>query len=340
VVGARDPQFAQDQPWEASLSWRYQKSDRHFRGSEEEENRQAEHSEVINTIHVLDLAITRHLDARWSVSLGIPYLMAERSSPIRDENRVTIGRSIGQARGIGDIVVSGRRWMLDPATHPKTNVQLGFGIKLPTGQDNVVDRRTRYEDGSYVTTLETVDQSIQPGDGGFGAVFDLGWFRRFAGDRCAAYIAATYLVNPEGTNGVYTFRSRESESIMSIADQYLARAGVSFAATRSRRLMFGIGGRAEGIPVYDLLGPSDGFRRPGVAVSVEPSLSYTRGAHSLSVALPIALYRNRLRSVPDRMEEGRHGDAAFADWLLLVGYSQRFGGRALPREATCESPEP
>ena len=34
--------------------------------------------------------------------------------------------------------------------------------------------------------------------------------------------------------------------------------------------------------------------------------------------------RNRQRSVPDKQEEGRHGDAAFADWLLLFGWSYRF----------------
>lgn len=340
VLGARDPQFAREHPWEASLSWRYQKSDRHFRGSQEEENRQAEHSEVINTINLIDLTVTRNLDNRWSLSLGIPYFMAERSSPIRDDNRVTIGRSISQARALGDIVFGARRWMLEPAGHTKTNVQLGFGIKLPTGQNNVVDRRTRFSNGDYVTTLQTVDQSIQPGDGGLGVVFDAGWFRRFAGDRCAAYGAGTYLFNPEGTNGVYTFRSRESEAIMSIADQYLARAGVSFAPTRSRNLAFGIGGRVEGVPVHDVVGPSDGFRRPGYAVSVEPSFNFTHGVHDFSVALPIAVYRNRTRSVPDRMEVGRHGDAAFADWLLLIGYSQRFGGRAeaAPAAPTCEDP--
>jgi hypothetical protein len=343
VLGARDPGFALAQPWEAAFTWRYQESDRHFRGSEEEEDRQSEHSEVINTIHVLDVTISRNVGPRWSVSLGIPYLLAERSSPIRDDEDVTIGRSISQGRGIGDVVFSGRRWMLDPATHPETNVQLGFGIKLPTGEDNVVDRRTRYSDGEYETTLQTVDQSIQPGDGGFGIVFDIGWFRRFAENRCAGYFSGTYLFNPEGTNGVYTFRRRESEAIMSVADQYLARAGISFAVSRSKNVWLGIGGRIEGVPVEDVFGPSDGFRRPGVAVSVEPSFNLTRGPNNVSISLPIAVHRNRLRSVPDKMEEGRHGDAAFADWLLLVSYSRRFGGASGAAEAaaspTCRDPD-
>lgn len=340
VLGARDTHFSQSQPWEASISWRYQKSDRHFRGSEEEANRQAEHSEVINTINLMDITVTRYLNARWSLSAGIPYLMAERSSPIRDGDRNTIGRSISQARGIGDVVFGARRWMLDAVSHPKTNVQLGFGIKIPTGQNNVVDRRTRFSEGENVTTLETVDQSIQPGDGGLGFIFDVGWFRRFAKEKCAAYFSGVYLFNPEGTNGVYTFRSSESEAIMSVADQYLARAGLSFALSGSRSFTFGIGGRVEGVPVEDIVGSSEGFRRPGYAVSIEPSFNVARGPHTFSIAVPVAVYRNRQRSVPDRMEEGRHGDAAFADWLLLVSYSRRFGGASevAPSAGTCESP--
>lgn len=340
MLGARDPQFIEDNPWEASVSWRYQKSDRHFRGSEEEQNRQAEHSEVINTIHVVDFGLTHHFNNRWSASIGIPFLMAERSSPIRNDARETIGRSISQARAMGDVILGARRWMLDPATHPKTNVQLGFGIKLPTGPTNVTDTRTRFSNDEYVRTIQTVDQSIQPGDGGFGAVLDVGWFRRLAQDKCALYFSGTYLFNPDTTNGVYTYRSREAEAIMSVADQFLARVGATFNVSRKKGLSVGIGGRFEGVPSEDLIGSSYGFRRPGHAVSVEPSLNLTRGAHSFSVALPYAVYRNRTRSVPDRLT-GRHGDAAFADWLLLVNYSHRFGNNKHAASAettpTCES---
>jgi len=341
VLGARDPQFAESKPWQAQVSWRYQKSDRHFRGSEEEEHRQAEHSEVINTINVLDFSLSKNIGPRWSLSFGIPYLMADRSSPIRDQNRETIGRSISQSRAFGDLIVGGRRWMLDPRTHLETNVQLGVGLKLPTGPDNVVDTRTRYANGEYVSTVETNDQSIQPGDGGVGVVFDVGWFRRVGRGTCAFYAAGTYLFNPMGTNGVYTYRGRESEAIMSIADQYLARLGVSFVVSRSHDLSLGIGGRMEGVPAYDVFGPSDGFRRPGYAVSVEPTFNWTHGVHNVSVAVPVAVYRNRVRSVPDLMDD-THGDAAFADWLLIVSYSQRFGGAktasASHASPNCDSP--
>jgi hypothetical protein len=82
-------------------------------------------------------------------------------------------------------------------------------------------------------------------------------------------------------------------------------------------------GRIEGVPVRDIIGKSEGFRRPGYAISVEPGFLYSRGRDTWSISMPIAVERNRRRSVPD-IADGRHGDAAFADDLLIIGYSRRF----------------
>lgn len=324
VLGAFDEFASGDHKWEVSFSWRYQKSDKHFRGTHEETNRTAEHSEVINTIHLAEIGIRYNFDARNSISVGIPYLIAERSHPIRDENRETVDRSVLNSTGLSDITIVGHRLMLDPAVPHRGNVSLGLGIKLPTGQPNVTDTRERLEDGERVLTVETVDQSVQPGDGGFGVIVDMSSFLqlRSEGD-LAAYASGAYLINPEGTNGVHTFRSAPGEEIMSIADQYVFRAGLIASPRSWNGVSVGLGGRFEGVPVHDLFGSSEGFRRPGYAVSVEPSLSWTHGPHSLSVAVPIAVQRNRERSVPD-IANGRHGDAAFADYLIIAGYWRRF----------------
>jgi hypothetical protein len=74
VLGVQDASTELSR-WQVSTAWRYQRSDRHFRGTEEEENRQEEGSEVINTIHLLDVSIRYNLNNRWSFSLGAPYLM-------------------------------------------------------------------------------------------------------------------------------------------------------------------------------------------------------------------------------------------------------------------------
>lgn len=326
MLGAYDSETGAAQKWQVSVGYRYQRSDRHFRGTHEEKNRAAEHSEVINTINLVDVGIRYNVSPRTSVAIGVPYMYADRSSPIRDSNRVVVDRSVVEAEEIGDVTLTGRYLLWDPAAQPRGNVQVGLGIKAPTGRNDVVDTRESLgPGGERIRRVQTVDQSIQPGDGGWGAIIDLSAFRTVGStSEYGLYASGAYLINPEGTNGTPTFRSRANEAIMSIADQYLFRAGVLAAPIRWHGLGLGLGGRIEGVPVHDLVGSSTGFRRPGYAVSVEPSATWSNGAHSWSLSVPFAVQRNRQRSVPDLAEPGRHGDAAFADYVVLLGYWQRF----------------
>ncbi len=322
VIGAETSPALERSAWRGGVTWRYQRSFRHFVGAEEQHEREEEESQVINTIHLADLWFQYGMTDRMSLTVSIPYLMAERSLPIRDENRHVIGRSIMTARGLSDITVVARRWMKDPIACKDWNVQLGLGVKIPTGPNDLVDSRQQLEDSTVEASIRSVDQSIQPGDGGFGIILDLQTYRRFGGGRGVAYLSGTYLMNPEKTNGVLTYRSRESEAVMSVADQYVVRAGAGAAVPWINGLGFSIGGRLEGVPAEDLIGSSEGFRRPGYAISVEPMLSFGIGTVDLGIAVPIAVYRNRTRSVSDKML-GRHGDAAFADYLVLAGISRR-----------------
>lgn len=323
VLGAQGDQ-TEFSRWQVSTTWRYQKSDRHFRGIHEEPNRQAEGSEVINTINMVELGLRYNMSPQWSVSLGVPYFSAERSSPIRDANRVVVDRSVVEAQELGDVTLTARRLFWDPRAHPDSNVSMGLGIKAPTGKNDVYDTRERLVNGQRVFTEESVDQSIQPGDGGWGAIFDLQAWQRIRDTGGSLYAAGSYLINPKGTNGVPTFRGNLGEEVMSVADQYLLRAGVSYSGASWKGFGVSLGGRMEGVPVEDLIGDSDGFRRPGYALSVEPGLSYTKGPHSFSLAVPVAVQRNRQRSVPDRAVPGRIGDAAFADYIVMLGYWKKF----------------
>ncbi len=325
VLGVVDQLQGGEQKWEVSWTWRYQHSFRHFVGTVEQPNRVAEDSNVINHIYLTELGVRYNFSPRNSLTVTIPYLMATRSYALRDANREVVGRTEVQSRGLSDVTIIGRHLLWDPAAAHRGNVSIGLGIKLPTGADNVVDARDRLdENGERVPTLEVNDQSIQPGDGGFGAIVDLSGYRQLTSwQNLTAYGAGAYLVNPSGTNGVDTFRSRPAEAVMSVADQYLVRAGLLIAPPSWRGISVGLGGRLEGVPVHDLLGSSEGFRRPGYAVSLEPSVTWTHGADTLSLAVPYAIQRNRQRSVPD-LESGTHGDAAFADYLYLLGWWHRF----------------
>ena len=83
------------------------------------------------------------------------------------------------------------------------------------------------------------------------------------------------------------------------------------------------GGRIEGVPVRDAFGGSDGFRRPGYAISIDPGLMYGHRSWTFTVNAPVAVERNRKKSVTDYANRF-HGDAAFADFSFLFGVSRRF----------------
>jgi hypothetical protein len=224
---------------------------------------------------------------------------------------------VTHSRGIGDVTISARTWLFRPPTESRQNIAVGFGIKFPTGKAGVSD--TVMTPQGPVTRV--VDQSIQLGDGGYGITASTEMFKVIR--RATLFAAAIYLSNPRNTNGVLTGRSRPSEAVMSVPDQYLAQVGVTHPFPKSRNLAVSFGGRIEGIPVRDLFGKSAGFRRPGYVISLEPGVIYYHGRNTWSFHAPVPLERNRRRSVPD-IQDGRHGDAAFADYLILASYTRSF----------------
>ena len=323
VLGVQNNYTGPDR-WLVSFGWRYQHSFRHFVGTEEQENRAEDGSQVINHIHQAELGIRYNYNDVWSVAVGIPYLMAQRSSPIRDASRTVVDRYTTHGTGVGDITAILHRLLWHPRDSPNGNISLGLGIKLPTGQYNETDTVTRIVNGVRVNSIETIDQSIQPGDGGFGAIVDLDGFHLLGRSGFAVYGTGTYLLNPSNTNGVRTYRTAVGEEVMSVADQYLVRAGFTYSNASLKGFSLSLGGRMEAVPVEDLIGGSEGFRRPGYAISLEPTVTWSQGPHIVSLAVPYAIERNRQRSVPDQMVPGRHGDAAFADYVILFYYGRRF----------------
>ena len=75
----------------------------------------------------------------------------------------------------------------------------------------------------------------------------------------------------------------------------------------------------EGVPPEDAFGESQGARRPGFAVSIEPGLTLGYKRASFNLTAPVAMYRNRQKNYQDRA-----GDAAFADFLIQSSITYRF----------------
>ncbi len=316
----------------AATGYRWLHSDRHFVGDVEQTQRQAEGSQVINDSHFVDLSLAYAFTPRYSATLTLPFSFNDRSQVVRsnDVARTILQRFSTQSAGLGDIRLTGAAWVIDPASHPKWNVQLGLGVDAPTGQDDVRDTFQVYDAKTrqIVARERTVDQSIQPGDGGWGIVMEMYGYYRFT-DQLNAYVNGAYTMTPEEKNGVPTYRSNPYEAIMSIADTYLGRVGFDYVVMPSWGLSLSLGGRIEGVPANDAIGGSDGFRRPGLSIAIEPGVGLTRGPWMFGVTAPVALYRNREVSVPDEQQSAatgvaQHGDAAFADFMIVATVSRRF----------------
>ncbi|EMR03442.1 transporter [Cesiribacter andamanensis] len=315
--------------WQASTNYRYFKSFRHFRGREEEPDRVANNTEVVNYSHALDLTLNYGINDRLFASVTLPFVYNDRSSLYehgRSERRLT------SSRGLADARIGAGYWLLSPQKSPTANLAFGLGLKLPTGNYRATD--LFYNVGPDGGPEERpVDQSIQPGDGGVGLALELQGFRAM-GTRFALFGSGFYLLNPREVNGTRTYRETLSpllvnESIMSVPDQFALRAGASYTLGSSGLGLLGAL-RYEGVPVQDLIGGSSGFRRPGSVVSAEPGLSYMKKSTSITLSVPVALLRNRPQSITDlEIEQAtgqpRNGDAAFADYLINLSVSYRFG---------------
>ncbi len=306
--------------WSISGNFRHFKSFRHFVGTEEQVERVEEGTNVINRSSFYDLSIGYSFTDRLFGTLIIPYVDHSRESGRN-------GRSFVYSQGLGDIRASVGYWLFDFNKQVRSNMSISLGIKTNSGKSDFTDVHAPREGRP---DERPVDQSIQPGDGGWGFTFELQGYHLITNNLFLSG-GFYYLVNPKELNGVPTYRSRETEAIMAVPDQLAARAGLTYIFGTSGFGVYG-GGRYECLPVKDLIGGNDGFRRPGYVLSVEPGLSYTRPKFQVNVDVPIALVRNRTQSVPDMQTEAmtgepRHGDAAFADYLVSVGVTYRFGGK-------------
>ena len=309
------------------MNYRYFKSFRHFRGTEEEPDRVANNSEVINHSHAWDYFLTYGISDRMYTSITIPTVINSRSS-LYEHGRTERHNSF--SRGLADIRLGVGYWLLNLEDHINGNIALGLGVKLPTGNYNATD--IFYNVGpNGEPQVRPVDQSIQPGDGGFGLTIDFQFYQKIS-TNLFAYGGGFYLLNPRETNGIRTFRETlspvlENEAIMAVPDQYSVRAGLSYSV--SPTISTSLGARFDAVPVKDLIGGNEGFRRPGNVLSLEPGIAYMKNNFSINLNLPFAVRRDRPQSVTDKQTEietgePRNGDAAFADYLINVGISYRF----------------
>jgi len=315
--------------WQLTVNNRYYKSFRHYVGTAYQKQRETLGNEVINYAYTMDLALYRMIDPRWSIMLDLPISANTRSQTYNQSG--VYHRFSTHDFGAGDIRLAVYRWLLDPTKMPKGNIQIGLGIKLATG---AYDYQDWFKTSDSTKVFGPVDQSIQLGDGGTGITFEFNAFYNFS-HRVGVYGNFFYLSNPRDQNGVSNTRNQtptatqlaNTSYVMSVPDQMLIRVGVT---AQFNKLTASVGFRDDCLPVRDLIGQSNGFRRPGYILSVEPGLSYVLSSKvSLYSYVPVAFVRNRTQSVPDKITTAltgkfTQGDAAFANCAVNIGANFRF----------------
>jgi hypothetical protein len=213
---------------------------------------------------------------------------------------------------------------LDPDNNKNHNISAGLGVLFPTGEKAAKDIFLQFgtnSAGSYEprAVRQNVDNSIQPGSGAWGIIFDLYAFQELF-ENFNVFAAGTYIATPERDAGVISGNlNAANPTIWSVNDSYLARIGLGYTFLPKQGLTFTLGGRLEGAPPEDLIGSSGGRRRPGYAVSIEPGIVFTKNRWFASFSTPVALYRNRQND-----STGSSGDAAFADFMTLFSVGRSF----------------
>ena len=310
--------------WLYNSNNRYYRSFRHFIGRQEQKQRFTLHNNVINKVFTTDETFTRVFNQRWSLSVDIPFADNSRSQVSGTTRFAT------HSFGLGDISATALYWLLNPQKAKNGNIQVGMGVKFATGNSNYQDYFLNAATGAR--TLAPVDQSIQLGDGGTGIILDINSYYNIS-HSFGFYGNFFYLVNPRDVNGVASSSSAPTATkiaitsdVLSVPDQYMVRAGADLAVNKFN---FSLGVRDDCVPVRDLIGGSDGFRRPGWVFSMEPGINWAFKNVALYAFVPIAIIRDRTQSVPDIRQTEltgvyTHGDAAFADYVVNVGVTFKF----------------
>ncbi|WP_337044055.1 hypothetical protein [Emticicia sp. 17c] len=305
-----------------TASYRYLHSFRHFVGTVEQKERIENGTQVINTSHAFDFGLSYAVNPRLSFSLNLPFLDNDRSSLYEHygnskEANPDQKRFHTYSKGVGDMRVSATYWLLNPATHLKGNLAIGVGIKAPTGDANVQgDFHKLDKNKKEYIQRKALDQSMQLGDSGWGYSIEIQGYQSVF-KNASVYYNGFYMFSPKTVNAATGY---------SVPDQFAGRAGLSYSILPKQGISFALGGRVEGLPAIDRIGNSQGNRRPGYIVSVEPSVILNTHHHSFIFGVPYAVVRNRIKSWSDMQDpQGlKHGDAAFADYLITATYAYRF----------------
>ncbi len=137
--------------------------------------------------------LTRLLENGWSLSLDMPIDANETAGPLEHASG---DYHTTHAFGLADMRLTIYKWLLGASSSGRGNIQLGVGIKFPTGNYRTEDYfYTSSTDKTYRQSAP-VNVAIQLGDGGTGITTQLNAFYFFNKD-ISVYGNIFYLISPK-----------------------------------------------------------------------------------------------------------------------------------------------
>ncbi len=288
--------------WQLNINSRYFKSFRDYK--EKVDQKTPKQNEAVVKSFSMDFSLSKFFRNGWSINFSLPVTSNSREASAEHGGPNT-KRYTTNSFGIGDIRLTAYKWLLKPSVKQRGNIQLGLGLKLPTGD-------YKYQDYFYrndsTRILSPVNPSIQLGDGGTGIITELNLFYILNPARTISlYGNFYYLINPREQNGTAFTTGRipgrldslADNILLSVPDHFSMRAGVYY---NIKNWAFSAGIRNEGSPVKDLIGGSNGTRRAGHNLSVEPGILYKMKKVSIYAYVPFIIDRSIKQNVPDKFK--------------------------------------
>jgi hypothetical protein len=308
--------------WQISLTNRYFEAKDNYSGSDQLQV--PVNNQTFLTSYTFDAGITRFLPNGWSISASIP-ISANSRQNAGEHGGPGTPKHTTHSFGLNDIRVTVYKWLLSTSTVQKFNVQLGLGIKFATGD-------YKYQDFFYkndtTPVLAPVNLTLQLGDGGTGIVTELNMFYVF-NRTFSLYGNFYYMANPRDQNVVSTLfgnaptplQIKTLSTVTSVPDSYSWRVGGSAIV---KKWIFSAGVRAEGVPVYDIIGKSDGIRRAGYNMSFEPGALFNLKKVSFYAYVPWYFKHEMYQVVPDKLASQYTGKyiattGGTGNWMVIMG---------------------
>jgi hypothetical protein len=300
--------------WQVGLAYRYVSSNQLIVGHQARNDLALGGTPSFVHSQLLNVSLVYGVTDRLALTLNTPLASGSLETTYPD-----LQRHRNTAAGLGEMSVSASYWLRSAqALRPGGNVALGFGVKAPTGRNDVTGRFWK-ADGSSVSF--PVSPAIELGDGGWGFVASSKGFVPVF-ERSYLYGGGSYTFNPRKTTDVV--KAPGSTLHWAAPDTWDASAGVSTLISSALGLSANLGVLAYGTPRRDVFGGrDDGERFPAISGYVSPGLGVTRGANTLTFSVPVRAYMNFRPSLVDAAA-GSPGGGGLARRLILVSYSVRF----------------